>query len=208
MALEVHQPETFLPEVQERRLVIAIDYGTTYTGRYARILAQHTRVPSPANYPTGVAYITPVGNSASLNDIKVVQVWGNRMRNQEKVPSVISYSLKTESLEQQWGEDLSPNAVAMIHTKLQLDVDDTEAELDLILQALDGMHDLDFQYIRASGGVPNFPRISPEDIVEDYLKKVFGHLRKTVDRFTPEFVRATPVDVVATVPAVGSRTRN
>jgi hypothetical protein len=31
--LERRQPEVaFLPEVQEQRLVIAIDYGTTYTG--------------------------------------------------------------------------------------------------------------------------------------------------------------------------------
>ncbi|KAH6663361.1 hypothetical protein B0J14DRAFT_609302 [Halenospora varia] len=175
--------EVALREIQTRRLVIAIDYGTTYTG---------------------IAYATPLGSV--VDRIEVVTVWGNRMRNQEKVPSVVSYSdcsrqKSPEDREQQWGEDLSPNAVAMIHTKLQLDVDDNDAELDLILQALDGMHDLTFQYIKDSGGTAIFPRRSPEEIVEYYLKKVFVHLRNTVDRFTPAFVKTSPVDIVATIPA-------
>jgi hypothetical protein len=58
------------------------------------------------------------------------------MGNMMKVPSVISYSLKTDKNERQWGSDLSRNAIAMVHTKLQLDVDHTSSELDLILQAL------------------------------------------------------------------------
>jgi hypothetical protein len=124
------------------------------------------------------------------------------MGNHLKIPSVISYSLRSQANEEQWGTDLSPRAIAMVHTKLQLDVDGTSAELDLILQALDGMHNLNFQYIIDHGG-DKFPRKTPEEIVKDYLTKVFDYLFKAVEQF-PEALRKTiPVDIVATVPAVG-----
>ena len=126
------------------------------------------------------------------------------MGNHEKIPSVISYSLATHNREKQWGKDLSPQAVAMVHTKLQLDVADTASELELISQALDGMRNLDFQYIKASGGNPKYPSKGPEQIVEDYLTKVFEYLLEAVDKFTEEYLRVTPVDIVATIPAVCS----
>ncbi len=121
-----------------------------------------------------------------------------------KIPSVISYSLKSQNREQQWGTDLSPQAIAMVHTKLQLDVDDTAAELNLILQALDGMHNLNFQYIKESGGAPKYTRKGPEQIVEDYLTKVFNYLLQAVESFTEELRSSIPVDIVATIPAVRS----
>lgn len=91
----------------------------------------------------------------------------------------------------------------MVHTKLQLDVDDPSAELDLILQALDGMHDLDFQYI-IDGGAEKYTRKGPEEIVKDYLTKVFDYLLKAVTPFTEGFRKTIPVDIVATIPAVRS----
>ena len=124
------------------------------------------------------------------------------MGNHQKIPSVISYSLKTANREQQWGTDLSPQAIAMVHTKLQLDVDDVSAELDLILQALDGMHNLDFRYIRDAGSAPKYPRKGPEEIVEDYLTRVFDYLLQAVGSFTQELRDRIPVDIVVTVPAV------
>jgi len=123
------------------------------------------------------------------------------MGNHMKIPSVISYSLRSQANEQQWGTNLSPQAIAMVHTKLQLDVDDTSAELDLILQELDGMHDLNFQYI-VNGGADKYPRKGPEDIVKDYLTKVFDYLLKAVAPFSEALRKAIPVDIVATIPAV------
>jgi len=90
----------------------------------------------------------------------------------------------------------------MVHTKLQLDVDDTSAELDLILQALEGMHNLSFQYIEDSEGKPKYPRKGPEEIVEDYLSKVFDYLLETIGQFTEELRNNIPVDIVVTIPAV------
>ena len=88
-----------------------------------------------------------------MDDVEIVGYWGSRMGNQDKVPSVISYSACSEAQEEQWGSDLSPDAIAMVNTKLELEVqDDKSDELELILQALDGMHDLNFQFVKDSRG--------------------------------------------------------
>lgn len=124
------------------------------------------------------------------------------MGNQEKVPSVISYSLKTNKDEQQWGSDISRDAIAMKNTKLQLDVDDTSTELEQILEALDGMHNLDFRYIKSAEGRPKYTSKGPEEIVGDYLEKVFFYLLEAISFFTEEFRRRIPVDIVVTMPVV------
>ncbi|KAN0071932.1 hypothetical protein V8E54_009661 [Elaphomyces granulatus] len=167
------------------RLVIAIDYGTTYTG---------------------IAVATPTGNKAYLNEIDIINISGDVMSNDEKIPSVISYSPASENQERQWGSSLSSNAVAMVHTKLALDVRDNSEELDLILQALDGMHNLQIQYIREHQGSPPYPWNRPEEIVEDYLTKVFdAFLEEMTTRlaqgFPQELRDRLPVDIVVTIPA-------
>src|SRR5207237_1259259 len=127
--------------------------------------------------------------------------------NHEKVPSAISYSrtpgfdsdsisdstsdddLYDDGLEahdideervEQWGSDLSPEAVTIIHTKLRLNVEDKSEELDFILSTLEAAHRLNFDYIRNSAGITHYCQKSPEQIVTDYLKKVFGFLRNAV----------------------------
>ncbi|KAH0558447.1 hypothetical protein GP486_004893 [Trichoglossum hirsutum] len=168
-----------LPEVPERRLVIAIDYGTTYTG---------------------VAIATPAGNQADLSRIDPILFWGPQMGNHDKIPSVISYSPASSEEEQQWGTSLSPEAVAMVHTKLELDVHDTSEELESIVQALDGMSNLHFQKVKAAKGLPEYTWKGPEEIVEDYLTKVFDYLIEAVDDFTEELRAEIPVDIVVTIP--------
>jgi hypothetical protein len=123
------------------------------------------------------------------------------MRNDPKIPSVISYSTSDEEY-QQWGGSLSPDAVAMMHTKLELDLHDTPGELALTLQALDGMYNLQFQYVRASRGLPEYTWKAPEDIVEDYLAKVFDCLLERLQDYSEELRARISVDIVITVPAV------
>ncbi|KAL5328743.1 hypothetical protein ACEPPN_002247 [Leptodophora sp. 'Broadleaf-Isolate-01'] len=166
---------------QERRLVIAIDYGTTHTG---------------------VAIATPVGSVADLEEINIIQDWGSSMCNNHKIPSVISYSAaRTKEHERQWGSDLSPQAIAMLHTKLQLEVYHTTAELGFISNALDLLGNINFQYIKDSGNAPNYLDKEPEQIIQDYLTKVVEHLFQDVRYFTPALIALMPVDIVATVPA-------
>ena len=47
-----------------------------------------------------------------------------------------------------------------------------------------------------------YPRGGPEEIVTDYLTKVFDYLLKALAPFSEAFRRETAVDIVATVPAV------
>lgn len=131
------------------------------------------------------------------------------MGNHKKIPSVYSYSQASDAEAQQWGASISPNAVSMVHTKLELDVQSTSEELDFILDSLEGMHNLHFHYIRAAGGAHQYPWKGPEEIVEDYLAKVFDslhtHLVQTAFpevALPEELLSRMPVDIVVTIPAV------
>lgn len=88
----------------------------------------------------------------------------------------------------------------MVHTKLELDVHDVSEELDLILQSLDGMKNLHFQHIKASGGLPVYTEKSAEEIVADYLAKVFTDLEKSVENFMEVLRDRISTDLVVTVP--------
>ncbi|KAF2201018.1 actin-like ATPase domain-containing protein [Delitschia confertaspora ATCC 74209] len=163
----------------ETRLVIGVDYGTTYTG---------------------IAYATPHNSTCVLHEIDVMTTWGDQMDNHDKVPSVISYSPPTIEGEQQWGSSLSPDAVTMVHTKLELDVNSVSEELDFIMQSLDGMRNLNFQHIRASGNLAAYTHKTPEDVVTDYLTNVFEYLERVVDNFSQALREQITTDIVVTIP--------
>jgi len=149
-----------------------------------------------------VAFATPHTFTADLDDIEIIKDWGDDMTNHDKVPSVISYSPATEAEEQQWGTSLSPKAVTMLNTKLELDNQDNKLdELELILQVLEGMNNLTFSHVKASKGYPEYTWKAPQDIVSDYLSKVFYYLNEAVAGFKEAQI---PVDLVLTVPVVSS----
>jgi hypothetical protein len=134
-----------------------------------------------------------------------MQDWGSQMLNQGKVPSVISYSRPSPAMEQQWGSSLSPAAVSMVHTKLELEIQDVLGELDLTIQVLDGMKNLsslDPTAANTNYDRPAYSHKSPEDIVTDYLAKVFRRLDEAVEKFTDAFKRHTATDLVVTIPTV------
>ncbi|KIW07011.1 uncharacterized protein PV09_01906 [Verruconis gallopava] len=167
-------------EIENRRLVISIDFGTTYTG---------------------IAFATPLGSSSKLNDIDIVLDWGENMGNMDKVPSVISYSNKSkDGNEANWGKDLAPGAVAMKHMKLRLQAHSVSNELEFLLQFLDGTRNLDFAHIKDSKGMPEYTAKAPEDITSDYLAKVFEHVLQTVNGFSKTVRETIPTDIVITIP--------
>lgn len=92
----------------------------------------------------------------------------------------------------------------MIHTKLELDPRSVDEELDLMLSALDGMRNFDFDFIKSSTFTQDYPDKSPEDIVTDYLTYVFDHLLHTVERFSEEVRTRINVDIVLTIPTMWS----
>jgi hypothetical protein len=165
----------------DRRLVIAFDFGTTFTG---------------------AALATPVDNSTELDDIVLVTKWSDRMKNQDKVPSVISYS-KSPYGEQQWGSDISADALCMVHTKLELGIDTTSNELDLLLKTMEGVNGLSFSHLKAVAPIPDFPTQLPQQIVADYIEKAFIAIINFIEKqYTAAFFQTTPVDIVMTMPAV------
>jgi hypothetical protein len=154
----------------------------------------------------GVAYATPKRNEniKSLDDITAVLNWGTDMDNHEKVPSVYSYSRKVGK-EQNWGSSLAPDAVAMIHTKLELDVQSVSDELDFILKTLEGTKNLNFDegVIQAEESGRKYPDKSSEDIVTDYMTEVFKYLMQEnilLERLT--VLKYASTDIVVTVPTV------
>lgn len=97
----------------------------------------------------------------------------------------------------------------MVNTKMELDVhDDKIDELELILQVLNGTHDLNFNEIKAQKGFLKYPVKNPEEVVADYLTKVFGHLKKALAipyfDYETQFKGQIPVDIVITIPVACS----
>lgn len=125
------------------------------------------------------------------------------MDNHDKVPSVISYSKCSTAGERQWGSNLSPDAISMVHTKLELGVQSVLGELDMTLQVLDGMMDLNIGAILRTTkdhDLPPYSHLSPEAIITDYLTKVFLWFEQELEKFGPVFRRETATDLVITVP--------
>jgi molecular chaperone DnaK (HSP70) len=121
----------------------------------------------------------------------------------DKVPSVISYS----QAKHEWGGSLSADSVSMVHTKLELGLQSTLGELDMTLQVLDGMANLNFDEMlmaRGSHDIPAYSHKSPEEIVTDYLEKVFQYLEQEVEKFGTAARKHTAVDLVVTVPTVSN----
>jgi hypothetical protein len=130
-------------------------------------MARHTRVKSlilfsssATDHLKGVAYAIPGpvkhgSQGINIEEIDIIDGWGSSMTNHDKIPSVISYSNaeNPKKPEEQWGADISDKAVAMLNTKLELDVQDNKTdELELTLQALDGMGDLNFSKVKEAHG--------------------------------------------------------
>lgn len=77
-------------------------------------------------------------------------------------------------------------------------------ELDLTIQVLDGMKNLDFSRMMVAKGIPAYSHKSPEEIVTDYLEKIFQYLDQTVNKFTKAFRNNTTTDIVVTIPTVSN----
>lgn len=124
------------------------------------------------------------------------------MSNDVKIPSVISYSPSSHKGEQQVGASLSPDAVAMVNTKLELEAQDTRLdELDLIIRTLEGTKNLNFEHVKHAQGYPGYTWKSPDDIVTDYLTKVFEHFERATAYLT-EVKDNIPVNIIVTTPVV------
>ncbi|KAH7417779.1 hypothetical protein BKA64DRAFT_761386 [Cadophora sp. MPI-SDFR-AT-0126] len=172
-----------------QRLVIAIDYGTTFTG-------------------VAIVFVPVDEKTAKLSDIKVLREWSSSY-NEDKVPSAYSYT-KSRANEEQWGTSFSEDAEIMVYTKLELDAQESViGELDMILDNLDGMKDLSSEYVVRSKGEPDYTPKKPDLVVLDYMKKIFERVWKYLGQYDQALLLSLPVDIIITHPVVWSyRARN
>jgi molecular chaperone DnaK (HSP70) len=165
---------------ENSRLIIAIDYGTTFTGMAWMIIPFGKHVV----HPTEVLYL---------------KEW-QPMYSEAKVPSVISYS-PTPAHFSNWGASVDPKALKMSWTKLQLDEQSRSQELDWILDALQNMKG-SLESLSQNKRMPPYPANNPVDVVSDYLK----HIREVVVKYLRVRYQAVfdnlPKEIVVTIPAV------
>jgi hypothetical protein len=135
---------------------------------------------------------------AKPEDIIVLTNWEGGIG--DKVPSEISYSA-TQEHAYNWGFDIDKKALKMSWTKLQLDQQSREQELEWIMEALKGMR-AGMANFDAEKGMPSYPAKNPIDIVADYLRKV---REKVVDQLKTTYgavFNDLPKEIVVTIPAV------
>ncbi|KAK0122814.1 hypothetical protein ONS96_009847 [Cadophora gregata f. sp. sojae] len=165
-----------MAEESSEVLVIAIDYGTTYTG---------------------VAY----GHSNGLRkrtrpNIQCIDDWPGQPRNtsNQKVPSEVAYS--NGFLE--WGNKIQPKSQRIAWTKLLLD--ETEKEKRSVL-----MRDLEMEKSTASNENSQSEAVKePLEIVSDFLREVRMHLETALEIRFGSMLHDLRREVVITVPAVWS----
>ncbi|KAF2866044.1 hypothetical protein BDV95DRAFT_584773 [Massariosphaeria phaeospora] len=163
------------------RIVLAIDYGTTYTG-----LAWAAQRGS----------LSPI----ALGDVKVFMKWPGKS-GRLKVPSAYSYSRGRCS---QWGYDIEPGSKTFIWTKLALTYGTPEEELKVLRDLMEG---LDFMSgLKKSNGqaglidVPEHLTKSPEDVITDYLTKVSREWYRLISAEATHLLENIPLDIVMTHP--------
>jgi hypothetical protein len=169
--------------MKNNRLVVGLDYGTTYTGKFDSIqfVGQH------ALNDIGVSFCEVPESGVSEQHIEIIHDWPSRhtkIGTREKVPSEVAYL--TEGI--CWGSNIPPHEKREMWTKLELE-DRRDGEAVKIKQELSGTG----------------TRREPVDIVADFLAQVKAHLIKNLDnKFGQELWRTLRLTLVVTVPAVWS----
>lgn len=151
----------------------------------------------------GIAFCTPQPQSVKpiLEQIQLVQTWKSGVGNNDKIPSRIFYSPSSTG-----GQlfDINPDAVAMVRTKFELDVQENRlGELELITKVLKGTDNLSFGNVKALKSHPSYTWKQSEDIVTEYLAKLIQYLENDLYTYNESFPSNMSIDIVITVPLVG-----
>ncbi|KAK4169554.1 hypothetical protein QBC43DRAFT_375362 [Cladorrhinum sp. PSN259] len=174
---------------QPWRLIICVDYGTTFTG-VAWILTDPPKQPTAA-------------------DIKIVQNWtqGGVTENQYKVPSEYTYSRNTGA---RWGFNIADSAYILKWTKLQLEVPSRASALrsmKRLLQEADKL-DIDPGNGEAEKSIPGHITRTASEIVTEYLEEVMKQVQQDVERAFngdriafEQLLEQVPIDLIITHPA-------
>ncbi|KAI5369872.1 putative Heat shock protein 70 family [Septoria linicola] len=180
--LALEEPDLSVPDPEdcEDRLVVGIDFGTTYSG---------------------VAAVY----SATPDDIDIVKSWpGGNGITSDKVPTEIAYSIpnpagsdaiasdkaNAESVQIKWGFQFKPEDARLRCIKLFLDRDQRLPHFVSPLETAALLRNYDRTVL---------------DAVTDFMRKLYEHTMETLTRrYGESFVNSTTVSFVLTVPAVWS----
>ncbi|KAL8337837.1 hypothetical protein RB601_006754 [Gaeumannomyces tritici] len=178
------------------RLVIGLDFGTTYTG---------------------VAYCDK--ENAPTDQIAVVNEWPGigAVGNKEKAPSRIAYVPpppgQTTGGTIVWGDLIKPRIKAPVHACMKLRLDDKQAgsrQLALLMRILTSdmggldMNDIDEALAGNGGAPPAYPGKDVVEIVADYLSLVRDTAYQTMRNRYGGVFDGMRKELVVTVPAVWS----
>ncbi|KAM7212824.1 hypothetical protein V8F06_011812 [Rhypophila decipiens] len=170
----------------ETRMIIALDYGTTFTGIAYLSIGSRQKEADPESL---------------AEDIRVLQGWPTH--ESEKVPSEISYSPSPKGC-RQWGYDIDDHSRVLKWTKLELEeTRDRSAELRTLAETLYGLRLMDLSESKViENDIPRHLAKEPEDIVKDYLDLIadqtLDEILNNVGRHVPENI---PIDMIITHPA-------
>ncbi|KAF3190749.1 hypothetical protein TWF788_008271 [Orbilia oligospora] len=176
--------EVFL---QEHRIIVGLDYGTTYSGSAHGDTSQ-----------------------SSIDNIKVIRRWpGKERRNEVKCPSDIAYGAGGAYL---WGYLVPPGLARLAWAKLDLDEDsfyenqeNEEDYVDLQESFTETPESVEDEFPMVEGMRHNPFNKSPVDVVADYLTALHDVIMSNLKRAQGEnFINRTAIDWVMTVPAVWS----
>ncbi|GAB7360509.1 hypothetical protein MBLNU230_g8459t1 [Neophaeotheca triangularis] len=184
------ESEPSTPSRQQDKIVVGLDFGTTYSG---------------------VAFTY----SATPEDIDIIKAWpGGNGITSDKVPSEVAYEL----VEQPNGAaattpraDLTPeqlNHTATLPRQIRwgFQFKPEEPRLRCIKLFLDRNQKLPHfvSPLETATALRKYDR-TVMDAVSDYLTKVYEHTMETLKRrFGESFIASTPIEFILTVPAVWS----
>lgn len=163
--------------LQLHRLIVAVDYGTTYSG---------------------VSYVTS-NMSGGIDDVNNIRTWpgsGRDVAERWKVPSRIAYkSENTKCTSDHWGFEVTPTMKSYSWTKLLLDRETKPTDFD------------DPSIHSAIGeGIMLLPsHRSAEGVCEDFLRHLYKFsVEKFKREMSAETFDSTPMDCWITMPAIWS----
>jgi hypothetical protein len=195
------RPQVFL----EPRIVLAIDYGTTFTGMSSIHQEILTNVP-----PKGLAWMqTDSEREPQLSDLRLFRDWPRR--KEPKVPSEVSYSLTSgdagEGVFKQWGDSIDGRSKVLRWTKLELIKGRSPLEeLKILRELIDGLPEVNRLHSDGTEttDVPRHLSKSADDIIEFYLRHIANQWHSWMVRQGRYVLEEVPVDIIVTHPAVCS----
>ncbi|KAK6499972.1 hypothetical protein TWF481_010329 [Arthrobotrys musiformis] len=173
------------------RIVIGLDFGTTYSG---------------------VAYCDEVGAAEGTSGVQLITSWpgmATHTGTNEKTPSRIAYGPPPDPVIL-WGNQIKHNTKATVHACMKLKLDEDGGDADrfrrFIALLTSGVENVNIDDIlEKPSETSDYPGKSPVDMVADYLTKVRETAWDVLEQqYGKVLFSSMKKELVVTVPAVWS----